>query len=561
MSPPVDNIGLLLNELPPPSAAPSRAARSNDASFQDHLARAGGTPEGRERSDRSEESRRAEADIKSSSAKTRRDEDRADAAAEKSQEKSVAAEGAVVKEKPATGDATSETAEDTAATNSSEVGDNAQGENSEDGEERNSEDAVAAALAALVQVAPKPDVDEVTISDEAVAEEKPAVDAVAPAKGEKPRPEKSKLTEQFAAAGTTQAGDPAVEQPTIVQADALAEAVPPAEAPPVKTEVQAAADELTTVVQERSPVEKTAARMEQGEKHLEAEVTAAGEVAKPAGATVEAVAAGGEQAGDSDRRERRESSDGRSTSDGKSETAAQAVASQNTAGPTPENIIAAAQSAVSNTATEATAKDNGTSTATGSVEGAPDAKGRATQPVIDAQRAAGGGAAAGRVRSAAETTGHGDLSQADRVRLVQRVAKAVQSAVERGGDLQIRLSPPELGSLRLQVKLADGVLSAKLEAETPQAKQILTDNLPQLRERLAQQDIRIEKFDVDLFSSGGGGGPSYLPDRRQDAPQDSSPQGPRGGGGVRRVSGSEAASSSTPTVRISGGNGRLDIVV
>jgi flagellar hook-length control protein FliK len=559
VSPPVDNIGLLLNELPPPSAAPSRAARSNDASFQDHLARAGGTPEGRERSDRAEESRRAEADMKSSSAKTRRDEDRADASADKSQEAAVAAEGAVTKEKPPTGDATSETAEEAAATTSSEVGDDAQGEDSEDGEERNPEDAVAAALAALVQVAPKPDVDEVTISNEAVAEEAPAVEAVAPAQREKPRPEKSKVTEQFAAEGTTQAGDPAVEQPTIVQADALAEAVPPAEAPPVKTEVQAAADELTTVVQERSSVEKTAAQIEQGDKHLDAEATAAGDVAKPAGAAVEAVAVTGEQAGDSDRRERRESSDGRSTSDGKSETAAQAVASQNTAGPKPENIIAAAQSAFSNTATEATAKEYGTSTAMESVEGTPDAKGRTTQPFIDAQRAAGIGNAAGRARSAAETTGGGDLSQADRVRLVQRVAKAVQSAVERGGDLQIRLSPPELGSLRLQVKLADGVLSAKLEAETPQAKQILTDNLPQLRERLAQQDIRIEKFDVDLFSSGGGG-PSYLPDRRQDTPQDSMPQGPRGGG-LRRVSGSEAASSSTPTERISGGNGRLDIVV
>jgi flagellar hook-length control protein FliK len=558
VSPPVDNIGLLLNELPPPSAAPSRAARSNDASFQDHLARAGGTPEARERSDKSDENRRAEADMKSSSAKTRSDENRADASADKSQEAAVAAEGAVVKEKPATGDATSETAEEAAATTSSEVGDDPQDKGSEDGQERNPEDAVAAALAALVQVASKPDVDEVTISDEAVAEEAPTVDAVAPAQGKMPQPEKSKLMEQVAAEEATKANEPAVEQPTIAQADALAEAVPPAEATPVKTEVQAAADELATVVQERRPVENAATKTEQGEKRTDTE-SSAGDVAKSA-AAVEAVTTNGEQAGDSDRRERRESGDGRSTLDGKSETAAQAVASQNTAGPTPENIVAAAQSAVSNTATEATVKENGTSAATGSTEGALDAKGRATQPFLDAQRAVGGGASAGRARSAAETTGHGDLSQADRVRLVQRVAKAVQSAVERGGDLQIRLSPPELGSLRLQVKLADGVLSAKLEAETPQARQILTDNLPQLRERLAQQDIRIEKFDVDLFSSGGGGGPSYLPDRRQDAPQDAPPQGPRASG-PRRGGGAEAASSSTPTARSGGGNGRLDIVV
>ena len=100
--------------------------------------------------------------------------------------------------------------------------------------------------------------------------------------------------------------------------------------------------------------------------------------------------------------------------------------------------------------------------------------------------------------------------QIDRVRFVQRVARAFESVGEHGGNLHLRLHPPELGSLRLEVAVRNGVMTARLEAETPAAQSLLLDNLPLLRERLAEQNIRIERFDVDLMdrSSGGSPGPS-----------------------------------------------------
>jgi flagellar hook-length control protein FliK len=49
-------------------------------------------------------------------------------------------------------------------------------------------------------------------------------------------------------------------------------------------------------------------------------------------------------------------------------------------------------------------------------------------------------------------------------------------------------------------------MSARLEAETPAARNLLLESLPLLRERLAQQDIRVERFDVDLMDSRTGGG-------------------------------------------------------
>jgi flagellar hook-length control protein FliK len=86
----------------------------------------------------------------------------------------------------------------------------------------------------------------------------------------------------------------------------------------------------------------------------------------------------------------------------------------------------------------------------------------------------------------------------DQAQLLNRVAKAFEAARNRGGEVRIRLSPPELGALRIQIKVQDGVVSARLEAETQGAKQVLLENLGTLKERLGEQGLRVEQFDVDL---------------------------------------------------------------
>jgi flagellar hook-length control protein FliK len=89
---------------------------------------------------------------------------------------------------------------------------------------------------------------------------------------------------------------------------------------------------------------------------------------------------------------------------------------------------------------------------------------------------------------------------ADRTRFVQRVVHALQAAEARGTVVRLRLSPPELGSLRLELSVRDGALLARLEVETSSARSLLLDSLPQLRERLAAQEIKIERFEVDLMN-------------------------------------------------------------
>ena len=113
-----------------------------------------------------------------------------------------------------------------------------------------------------------------------------------------------------------------------------------------------------------------------------------------------------------------------------------------------------------------------------------------------------------------DAAANGSFGELDRTRFIQRVARAFQAATDNGGQIKLRLSPPELGSLQLNITLKDGAMSAHIQAETPAAQNLLLNNLPDLRDRLAQQDVHIERFDVDLMDGSTGGMPQ-TPDQHQ----------------------------------------------
>lgn len=104
-----------------------------------------------------------------------------------------------------------------------------------------------------------------------------------------------------------------------------------------------------------------------------------------------------------------------------------------------------------------------------------------------------------------------DGPRVDTARFVDRVARAFNSAQERGGTLTLRLSPAELGSVRLEIAVKDGAMTAAVETESNLTRKVLLEHLPALRERLAEQNIRIERFNVDVRSDSSGhqagGGP------------------------------------------------------
>ncbi len=103
----------------------------------------------------------------------------------------------------------------------------------------------------------------------------------------------------------------------------------------------------------------------------------------------------------------------------------------------------------------------------------------------------------------------------DATRLLTRVARAFTAAQDRDGEIRLRLSPPELGSLRLEVRVQDGAMVARLQTETDAARTAIIDNLPALRDRLSEQGVRIERFDVDLMQRQPGGMPDQPGGRQQ----------------------------------------------
>lgn len=113
--------------------------------------------------------------------------------------------------------------------------------------------------------------------------------------------------------------------------------------------------------------------------------------------------------------------------------------------------------------------------------------------------------------NAGQDTGKGTEAGVDPAKFVQRVANAFSALGQRNGPVRLKLYPPELGSLRMEITVKNGTLSAKVEAETAAARGLLVDNLPLLRERLAEQGIKVDRFDVGV-SDQSQGGPSERPD-------------------------------------------------
>lgn len=128
----------------------------------------------------------------------------------------------------------------------------------------------------------------------------------------------------------------------------------------------------------------------------------------------------------------------------------------------------------------------------------------------------------------------------DPSRLVQRVVRAFQTATTRGEPLRIRLHPPELGALKLEIKVQSGVMSARLETETHAARSILMEHLPTLRDRLAEQGIRVEQFDIDLHERMPGGTQEGTADQQRQQQGQTEP---------RRPLSSEAAESDALPMR------------
>jgi flagellar hook-length control protein FliK len=83
--------------------------------------------------------------------------------------------------------------------------------------------------------------------------------------------------------------------------------------------------------------------------------------------------------------------------------------------------------------------------------------------------------------------------------LVEHVVQVARASLGRGQwQVQLRLSPPELGSIRVHVNARQDALTMRMVAETPEARELISSRLGELRQALQQHGIRMERVDVEF---------------------------------------------------------------
>jgi flagellar hook-length control protein FliK len=117
---------------------------------------------------------------------------------------------------------------------------------------------------------------------------------------------------------------------------------------------------------------------------------------------------------------------------------------------------------------------------------------------LESSASATEGKEAGAVR--APTLSQPQTSQAryvDPAENYARLAQAMKVSAARGGSTAtLQLSPPELGKVKLNITVKDGVMSANVVTESKEARSVLVNNLAELKTNLEQQGIKVENFDI-----------------------------------------------------------------
>ena len=121
-------------------------------------------------------------------------------------------------------------------------------------------------------------------------------------------------------------------------------------------------------------------------------------------------------------------------------------------------------------------------------------------------------------RSVAESRGNvaesrGNKVQATdtlaRVKLIQRVSKAFQHLGPEGGVIRLRLAPAEMGSVRIEMRIQQRKVSARVVAETEAASAALREHLPDLRARLESFGMQVEQLEIETESLDQEGGSQF----------------------------------------------------
>lgn len=158
-----------------------------------------------------------------------------------------------------------------------------------------------------------------------------------------------------------------------------------------------------------------------------------------------------------------------------------------------------------------------------------------TQPPIVAQmRDVAAGA------QPAEATAPKAPAAADPHHVVSQIVEGVRMRARDGQtSMSLRLEPPNLGSVRLELRMDRDVVHLRIQVQSEAVREVVTSNLPQLREALAREGLNIQSF--SLSSDGNAGAFA-----REHNPQNSGERRWQPGSGPDQGRGGNRGSWATP---------------
>jgi len=80
---------------------------------------------------------------------------------------------------------------------------------------------------------------------------------------------------------------------------------------------------------------------------------------------------------------------------------------------------------------------------------------------------------------------------------ISRLARALQSGInQNGGSVTLRMHPPELGVVKIDMQVRAGVVTATFHAEHPSIQNLLNHEMSQLRQALQSQGLVVDRLEV-----------------------------------------------------------------
>lgn len=106
-----------------------------------------------------------------------------------------------------------------------------------------------------------------------------------------------------------------------------------------------------------------------------------------------------------------------------------------------------------------------------------------------------------------------------RVKLIQRVSKAFQHLGPDGGVIRLRLAPAEMGAVRVEMRIHQRKVQARVVAETEAASAALREHLPDLRVRLESFGMQVERLEIETDANDQQQGSLFDADSQQNEQQ------------------------------------------